>query len=101
MISKIVSVLALLFSIVCAVVRVLIRPGIGRRIAVGAGTVVVVVAATSRLYLGVHYPTDVAGSVVISAAALMVWLPIWNLRIEPTLLRSTLVTRLSGAKPTG
>lgn len=86
------------FSIVSAIVLVLMRPGVGRRIAIGAGAMVVVVVATSRLYLGVHYPTDVAGSVMISTAALMVWLPIWNLRIEPLLLRSTLLESLSLVK---
>lgn len=86
------------FSIVCAIILVLLKPGVGRRIAIAAGAIVVVVVATSRLYLGVHYPTDVTGSVMISAAALMVWLPIWNLRIEPLLLRSTLLARLGPFK---
>ena len=86
------------FSIVCALILVLVKPGVGRRIAIVAGAIVVVLVATSRLYLGVHYPTDVAGSVMISAAALMVWLPIWNLRIEPRLLRSTFLESLSPAK---
>ncbi len=87
------------FSIVCAVVLVLVKPGVGRRIAIGAGAILVVVVGTSRLYLGVHYPTDVAGSVLISAATLLVWLPIWNWRIEPVLLRSTAMVRLSAPKP--
>jgi membrane-associated phospholipid phosphatase len=88
------------FSLVCAVVLVLMRPGVSRRIAVVVGAILVIVVATSRLYLGVHYPSDVAGSVMISAAAVMVWLPIWNVRIEPLLLRSTLLTRLDSAKRT-
>lgn len=88
------------FSVVCAVVLVLIKPGVGRRIAIGAGAILVVVVAMSRLYLGVHYPTNVAESVLISAAALLVWLPIWNWRIEPVLLRSTKMPRLSAPKPT-
>ena len=87
------------FSLLCAVALVLVTPGVGRRIAIAAATIAVPVVAISRLYLGVHYPTDVAGSVLISAAALMVWLPIWNLRVEPVLLRSTMMRRLSGAKP--
>ena len=86
------------FSIVCAIILVLLKPGVGRRIAIAAGAIVVFVVATSRLYLGVHYPTDVTGSVMISAAAMMVWLPIWNLRIEPRLIRSTFLASLSPAK---
>ena len=83
------------FSIACAIILVLMRPGVGRRIAIVAGAIVVIVVAASRLYLGVHYPTDVAGSVMISAGAVMVWLPIWNVLIEPRLLRSTLIKSFS------
>lgn len=80
------------FSMVCAVVLVLIRPGVGRRIAVSVGAILVTVVASSRLYLGVYYPTDVAGSVLISTAALVIWLPIWNSRIEPVLLGSVKIS---------
>lgn len=86
------------FSIVCAIILVLLKPGVGRRIAMAAGAIVVVLVATSRLYLGVHYPTDVAGSVMIGAAAMMVWLPLWNLRVEPLLIRSTFLASLGPAQ---
>jgi membrane-associated phospholipid phosphatase len=88
------------FSLVVAVILVLIKPGVARRLAIVAGALAVMVVGLSRLYLGVHYPTDIAGSVLISTAALMVWLPIWNLRVEPALLHSSVLTKLSGAKPT-
>ena len=78
------------FSLVCAVVFVLTRPGVLRRVVVASGTLLVAIVAVSRLYLGLHYPTDVAGSILISTAALLIWLPSWNRWVEPALLRITL-----------
>lgn len=49
------------------------RPSIGRmsrRIAFGAAGIVILIVAFSRLYLGVHYPSDVAGGF----AAGLAWL---------------------------
>jgi membrane-associated phospholipid phosphatase len=41
-----------------------------RRIAFGAAGIVILIVAFSRLYLGVHYPSDVAGGF----AAGLAWL---------------------------
>lgn len=60
-----------------------------------AGAVLVIVVAFSRLYLGVHYPSDVLGSVLISTAAILFWLPVWNRLIEPPLRRSSLMARMA------
>lgn len=43
-----------------------------RRWAVPLGAVVVLLAATSRVYLGVHYPTDVLAAVVLGLSAMPV-----------------------------
>ncbi|WP_051215365.1 phosphatase PAP2 family protein [Granulicoccus phenolivorans] len=48
---------------------------IGLLFAVGVGL--------ARLYLGVHYPSDVIAPFLISAAMVLIWLPIWNRTIEP------------------
>ena len=87
------------FSIVWALVIVLVKPGPNRRVAIVTGAILVVVVGTSRLYLGVHYPSDVIGSVVISTAAIVLWLPVWNRLVEPVLLRSALISKLSTAQP--
>ncbi|OMH27645.1 hypothetical protein BKD30_03080 [Tersicoccus phoenicis] len=81
-----------------AVVLVLTRPGVQRRWLVAAAIVFTVGVGLSRLYLGVHYPTDVTASVVIATAALLIWLPIWNRLIEPALRGSRLRPRfITGA----
>lgn len=46
--------------------------------ALGLGTVFVLVVAWSRLYLGVHYPTDVLASVATTAAAILYFSGLWN-----------------------
>ena len=46
----------------------------GRIVAALAATAAAIVVAWSRVYLGVHFPLDMAGSVVVSASvALAVW----------------------------
>ena len=38
----------------------------------------VVVVALSRLYIGVHYPTDVVASVIAASAAVLFFTGLWN-----------------------
>jgi undecaprenyl-diphosphatase len=66
-----------------------------RMITAIAGAAFVAVVGYSRLYLGVHYPTDVLGAVTISTAAVVFWLPFWNRLAEPTLRRSSIITRMT------
>ena len=50
-----------------------------------AGAVMAVVVAWSRLYIGVHYPTDVAASFLAASAAAVLLAGLWN-RFAPRLL---------------
>lgn len=68
-----------------AFVLVVARTRRARVWAMAAGVVFVAVVAFSRLYLGVHYPSDVIASVFISSAAILLWLPVWNNFIAPRL----------------
>ena len=45
-----------------------------------AGVVVVAVVAWSRLYIGVHYPSDVVGSVLAGTAPVILLSGCWNWR---------------------
>lgn len=83
---------AFALALVLALTIVLARSTTQRVAALTAGTLFVALVAFSRLYLGVHYPTDVAGSVFISSASILAWLPVWNNLIAP---------RLPGTKPAG
>ena len=58
------------------------RRHISRVLTLIAATIVVVLIAVSRLYLGVHYPTDVAAGVVIGIA----WAALCMAMLEATLL---------------
>ena len=49
-----------------------------KRPAVAFGIAIVVLVALSRLYVGVHYPTDVAAAVVTSNAAVLFYCGLWN-----------------------
>lgn len=53
--------------------------GTGReKPALALGTLMVVVVALSRLYIGVHYPTDVLASVLAATAAILFFAGLWN-----------------------
>jgi undecaprenyl-diphosphatase len=68
-----------------AVFLVVARTRRARTWAMAAGVVLVALVAFSRLYLGVHYPSDVLASVFIASAAILIALPVWNNFIAPTL----------------
>ncbi len=72
-------------SLSWAIILVLARPGAQRRLAVVVGALFTAAVAFSRIYLGVHYPTDVVGGLLISAAGILIWLALWSNLIEPRL----------------
>ncbi|GAC1369613.1 MAG: hypothetical protein NVSMB43_04320 [Pseudarthrobacter sp.] len=78
-------------ALVLAITLVLARNTVQRLAALAAGTLFVGVVAFSRLYLGVHYLSDVIGSVLISSAAILAWLPVWNNLIAPRLSGMTFI----------
>lgn len=82
-----------------AVILVLTRPGIQRRWTILAGALFTAAVALSRLYIGVHYPTDVIGSVLISTAGILIWLALWNNLLEPRLRNARLLSRLTPPAP--
>jgi membrane-associated phospholipid phosphatase len=51
-----------------------------------AGTVMAVIVAWSRIYVGVHYPTDVAASFLAGSAAVVLLAGLWN-RFAPRILK--------------
>lgn len=87
------TALALAFVIVVA------RTRAQRITAIALGAAGVVLVAFSRLYLGVHYLSDVAGSVAVSTAAILAWLPLWHNLIAPRLTRTGLIRSLERGRP--
>lgn len=86
-------------SLVLAAVLVLAR-GRGQRIALlSAGSLFAAVVAFSRMYLGVHYLSDVTGSLLISAAAVLAWLPVWNNLIAPRISKVHLIQKFENPAP--
>jgi undecaprenyl-diphosphatase len=79
---------ALAASLAWAFALVLARQGAQRILATIIGAMVTVAVALSRIYLGVHFPTDTIGSILISAAGILAWLVLWNKIIEPALRRA-------------
>lgn len=75
---------AFAFALSVAAFLILARRVDQRWLVAAAGVVFTVAVGLTRIYLGVHYPTDVIGSVLIGSAALLMLLPIWN-RVAPRL----------------
>lgn len=88
------------FAVALALAATLVLAhGTGQRLAVlAAGSLFVAVVAFSRMYLGVHYLSDVIGSVLISSAAILAWLPVWNNLITPRIFTLPLIRRFE-ARP--
>ncbi|MEN3345148.1 MAG: hypothetical protein V7635_1724, partial [Arthrobacter sp.] len=55
----------------------------------------VAVVAFTRMYLGVHYLSDVIGSVLISSAAILAWAPVWNNFIAPRVSGNSFIQGLA------
>jgi undecaprenyl-diphosphatase len=85
-------------SLAWAGVLVLARTRTQRLISAIGGALLAAAVGLSRLYLGVHYPSDVIGSLLISTAGILLWLPLWNNLIEPRLRRAALLTKLTGPR---
>lgn len=65
-----------------------------------AGAVLAVVVAWSRIYIGVHYPSDVAASFLATSAAVIVLAGLWN-RYAPRILDRLSHRRVSEAVVSG
>ncbi|MFJ6314225.1 phosphatase PAP2 family protein [Pseudarthrobacter oxydans] len=63
------------------------------RAAAAAGAITAVLVAWSRLYVGVHYPSDVAASFLAGSAAVVLLAGLWN-RFAPGLVRRLPATAL-------
>ncbi|MBP2413383.1 undecaprenyl-diphosphatase [Arthrobacter stackebrandtii] len=70
------------------------------RLALILGILVPVVVAWSRLYVGVHYPTDVAASFLAASAAVFLLAGVWNGWLSPVLARIRW-PRFLGLEPAG
>ena len=72
-------------ALVWAFLLIVARTGRERMWTLAAGVVFVAWVAFSRLYLGVHYPSDVMASVLIASGAILIWLPVWHNLIKARL----------------
>ena len=70
-----------------AVVLMTFLPGPRRRVVIGAATLLCIAVATSRVLLGVHYPTDVIAGLSLGALLMLLLVPVrgWRAgRGQPT-----------------
>ncbi|WP_372698269.1 phosphatase PAP2 family protein [Arthrobacter sp. JSM 101049] len=72
-------------ALVLAGVLVIARTRRTRRLVGIVGGVFALVVAASRLYLGVHYPSDVLGSLLVATAGALLWTWLWRGWIDPWL----------------
>ncbi len=82
-------------SLAWAVILVLARHGLQRRLAIVAGVLFTAAVGLSRMYIGVHYPTDVVGGALISTAGILIWLAVWINVVEPRLRGTKAFTRIT------
>ncbi len=68
------------------------------RLSLALGILFVVVVGASRLYLGVHYPSDVIGSVLVAATTISLVTVLWN-RFALAILNRVPVLRRFGPIP--
>ncbi|MFQ4150038.1 phosphatase PAP2 family protein [Arthrobacter sp. LAPM80] len=71
----------------------LLRNGRWAKVAALLALVVPVVVALSRIYVGVHYPTDVAASFLAASAGVLVFAGVWNRYQGAVLPRIPLLAR--------
>ena len=57
------------------------------------GAAMVVALALSRIYIGVHYPTDVVAAIVTATAAVMLFSGLWNRHAARILARLRFLER--------
>lgn len=72
----------------------LLRNGRFAKVAAVLALAVPLVVAWSRIYVGVHYPTDVAASLLGSRAGVIFFAGVWNRYQQPLLSRIPLLARL-------
>lgn len=61
--------------------------------ALALGVVIVILVALSRLYIGVHYPTDVFASLIAASAAVLFFTGIWNRYAMAMIARARVLER--------